>query len=221
MTKNSNNKVIMKEYKLLNVNARKKTFKSIKDLKDFIEEKDLKPNDISDSIKYNIVNTTTRSIKVGVGTVSDAKAIELLKAMKTRLANGELQGSTDMYYSYRMERYLKHPVLNKLYEILLKNDYPKEGFPRDTWYTWKPTIKKSMEEFIDYLIENFTTLDLKMVKQMTDYRPCHGYGIDFSGGYLFLREGGVMFDSFSVYGRNVHSRGMTILTDKDVDKLLK
>jgi hypothetical protein len=210
-----------KEYKLTNVNSRKKTFPSVKELKDYVTEKDLKPNDMSQSIKYDIITVTTRSIKVDVDKVSDDMATKLFKEMKNRLASGELQGSPDMY-SRRFKNMKNHPLLKHFHKILINNGYPKDGFPSNTWYTWKPTIEKSMGEFLDYLIDNHTKFDLTMIKQMTDYRPCHGYGIqlDDHAGYLFLREGGVMFDNWAVYGRNVHSRGQSILTDKDVEKVI-
>ena len=186
------------KYKLKNTYSHKKTFDSIEDLEKHINKYQLRPENGDKVIKYDIISTykKTQSIPVSYPELSKENGIKLLEKIKKVVP-------TDLIYSDWDHKRI-WDILNSIKETHNIN-----------------SIKEALDIYIDYLINNYDTLNLTPVKCLTDYKPCNGYGFDINGQYLLLRKSDVVFDRNYLHGRNVNPKGCYQLIDDDLKKILK
>lgn len=213
----------IRKFKIINSNVRK-SFNSLKEVKNYIEE-----NQPLINLKYNfdyyyILETTERNhqIQFKKKILSQENKDKLWETVIANLDNLKVDLST-FYHS------LKHHYNPEPKNWPSQATYP-EGFTTheelstigsQEYDKQREFITKILKKYINILRADETKYEFRKI--VTDYKPCHAKAICFKNGYIhgynfLIREGDVVFDRSVVYGRNVNLRGMYQLVDEDFNK---
>jgi hypothetical protein len=219
-------------YKITNSNVRKK-FLSLDELKKHVKDKNVLPNDLTNTLKIEKITSENINLDVEISKLSKENAVKELIYFKGVSSHNKnylkFDSSAIKFLVLKIleDETYKDNVLSKfLYDKIQTMGFTEEYLKsHSNWYGEGGQYEKHSEiflEFIEHVIENIDTYfdKTEWVKIYTDYKPCnaHGMKIILNGYPIFflIRNADTLITTYPVFGRNVNSRGVSFLTDNDI-----
>lgn len=225
-------------YKITNSNVRKK-FLSLDELKKHVKDKNILPNDLTNTLKIEKITTENINLDVEISKLSKEGAIKLLNdfylsSIKTPKGDVYLKFDTCGIVSFvskilKDETYKNNILTKFLYEKIQNMGFTEEYLKsHSNWYGEGGQYEKHSEVFLDFIehvIQNIDTYFDKSewLKISTNYKPCNAQGMKIMLGsyplYFLVRNADTLITTHPVFGRNVNSRGVSFLTDNDINPI--